>query len=99
MSRFYNSTAWKNKSKKIAMRDNYTCKMCGFVITGRYICDHIKPLRYYPKLAFDEKNLQTLCIECHNKKTFGTTPQREVDYEKRKDWIEHAREVAKRNNS
>jgi thymidylate synthase ThyX len=31
--------------------------------------DHIKPVRLYPNLAFEESNIQPLCKKCHIEKT------------------------------
>jgi len=32
------------------------------------VVDHIKELEDYPELALDDDNLETLCVNCHNKK-------------------------------
>lgn len=70
-SGFYQKLAWKNTSKAIAKRDNWVCQLCGKVITGRYICDHIEPLTMETlnvwEIAFNPENLRTVHIECHNR--------------------------------
>lgn len=69
---------------KILERDNHECQDCkklGKVVTDtneysekakrkkiQLVVDHIKELEDYPELALDEENLQTLCVNCHNKK-------------------------------
>ena len=68
----------------ILERDNYECQECkrnGFVTVDRneysqrakrkkiaLVVDHIKELEDYPELALDDDNLETLCVNCHNKK-------------------------------
>ena len=48
-------------------RDGWRCVQCG--ARGRLEVDHIQPVRDAPELAFELKNLQTLCTSCHAKKT------------------------------
>lgn len=50
-------------------RDNYTCKVCGLRDEEIMAVDHIKPKSIYPELAREIKNLQTLCPNCHVRKT------------------------------
>ncbi|GAH19961.1 unnamed protein product, partial [marine sediment metagenome] len=42
----------------------------GFTVGDRLNCDHITPI-CLGGAEFDEANLQTLCVECHKKKTKG----------------------------
>lgn len=49
-------------------RDHYTCVKCGQV-GGQLNADHIEPFAINIDLRFDIENGQTLCIECHKKKT------------------------------
>lgn len=49
-------------------RDDYTCKFCGRR-GGRLEADHIKPVAHHPELIADIDNGQTLCKDCHKKKT------------------------------
>lgn len=53
---------------KVFVRDMYRCqgKDCGKTIANP-VCDHIKPHRGSELLFWDEGNLQTLCIDCHNR--------------------------------
>lgn len=82
--KFYDSYHWRKLSKRIKKRDNYECQECkrqGKVTIDtnelsesakrkkiQLVVDHIKELEDYPELAFDEDNLETKCVQCHNKK-------------------------------
>ena len=72
---FYSTKQWKQMRDEIKLRDKMTCAMCHRAITGRYIVDHIKELTYDNMydydVAYNPENLQLLCIECHNYKTFS----------------------------
>lgn len=67
---FYQTLAWKNTSKQQFQRDMGICQMCGKVIMGRYVVDHIIELTtenmHIYEIAFDPANLRTLHLECHN---------------------------------
>lgn len=68
----------------ILERDNYECQECkrqGNVTIDMnefsykakrkkiaLVVDHIKELEDYPELALEVENLETLCVNCHNKK-------------------------------
>lgn len=79
---FYNGRQWRDKREAIKARDNYECQECrrqGKVAIDIYepnkngrkkiklIVHHIKELEYHPELALEDDNLETLCVECHNK--------------------------------
>lgn len=77
--KFYRTKAWRMKRKEILERDGYECVHCKangqFTIyeqreDGKKLLeiDHIKELETHPHLKLDNNNLQTLCIDCHNKK-------------------------------
>jgi hypothetical protein len=66
--------AWKGTDdkyfRKIALeRDKYTCRSCGFSEKEIMQVDHIKPKMLFPELRFNIENLQTLCPNCHARKT------------------------------
>lgn len=65
----YSSSKWKKKSEKIKRRDRYQCVRCRRYgkITEAKIVHHIKDADEYPELAWDDGNLISLCIACHNK--------------------------------
>jgi len=56
---------WRNG---VFERDDYMCGFCG-QRGGRLQADHIRPFNLYPEFRFDTGNGQTLCKECHTKKT------------------------------
>ena len=96
---FYHTSLWKEKRLEIIKRDHGICQMCGLSAKGRKLkgnryaqppVDHIKELNDFNftlELALSNDNLQTLCHECHNIKTFGKdtkiNKELEVDYSKR----------------
>lgn len=74
---FYNSAAWKKVRKSfIANRvsiDGGMCQACSKELG--YIVDHIEELTPEnindPYITLHWHNLQYLCLDCHNTKTFG----------------------------
>ena len=57
---------WK---RWILKRDNYTCRKCGFRDPEIMELDHIIPKVARRDLELSPKNMQTLCPNCHAKKT------------------------------
>jgi len=57
---------WRRKALK---RDEYTCQRCGLRDEDIMCVDHIKPKALYPELYLDLENLQTLCPNCHARKS------------------------------
>ena len=75
-ARVINDRRWPALRLAAKRRDGFKCVKCG--ARGRLECDHIKPVRDAPELAFDLDNLQALCVRCHSRKTqlevgFGET--------------------------
>jgi 5-methylcytosine-specific restriction protein A len=72
---FYSSKKWLKVRDFIKMRDNMICQSCGEFVTGKYIVDHKKQLTLENvtdwEIAYNPDNLQLLCLECHNSKTFS----------------------------
>lgn len=75
---FYDSAAWKRCratyiSKRMAV-DGGMCEACRE--KPGYIVDHIRELTPAtvrdPQLSLNHDNLQYLCHDCHNAKTFGS---------------------------
>ncbi|CAN5479337.1 hypothetical protein BH10PSE7_BH10PSE7_15350 [soil metagenome] len=64
---WYNSARWLSLRLATFLRDGYTCKRCG-TVTSHLACDHIQPHRGNARLFWDPDNLQSLCIDCHDKK-------------------------------
>ncbi|MGH0886467.1 HNH endonuclease [Bacillus cereus] len=81
--KFYDSGEWKSIREQVKKRDNYECQECKRngsvrVDTNEYsesakrkkiqlVVHHIKELEHYPELALDKDNLETVCVNCHNK--------------------------------
>jgi 5-methylcytosine-specific restriction endonuclease McrA len=57
---------WNEQAK---IRDHYTCRICGLYDPEIVQVDHIKRKSKYPELKFKLDNLQTLCPNCHARKT------------------------------
>ncbi|MCX0337428.1 HNH endonuclease [Acinetobacter radioresistens] len=57
---------WRRLKQKIHLRDEWTCCSCGRV-THELELDHI--VNVAQGGTDDETNLQSLCVECHKKKT------------------------------
>ena len=58
---------------QVLQRDNYKCKNCGNTVTAQTSqADHIKPVKSFA--SFEQANyidnMQTLCLDCHNSKTY-----------------------------
>ena len=49
-------------------RDRWRCRTCGRA--GRLECDHVVPL-HRGGAEYDPENLQSLCRQCHIRKTAG----------------------------
>lgn len=72
--KFYNSKAWKKcRAAYIMMVPDGLCEHCSY--NPGYIVDHIEEINIHnlndPMITLNHDNLQYLCLECHNKKTFG----------------------------
>jgi 5-methylcytosine-specific restriction enzyme A len=81
--KFYDSVPWKQLREVIKKRDNYECQKCKRqgrvkIDTNEYsekakrkkiqlVVHHIKELEHHPELALDIDNLETVCVDCHNK--------------------------------
>ena len=78
--KFYSSYGWKQLSKKIKERDNYECQECkrqGLVFVDdnrlnrkgkkkiQMVTHHIKDLENDAEVAWDEDNLETICVRHH----------------------------------
>ena len=65
--RFYNSAEWRTLSRVRLQGDGYRCVKCKAIASE---VDHIKPIQTPEgwELRLDYDNLQSLCLDCHNKK-------------------------------
>ena len=57
------------RRSKILETFNNKCARCQTEDLSDVELDHIKPVRLYPNLAFEESNIQPLCKKCHIEKT------------------------------
>ncbi|MDY2986123.1 MAG: HNH endonuclease [Peptoniphilus sp.] len=65
----YNRKKWKVKASVIKKRDNYECQECKRrgIKTDAECVHHINPAKDRPDLFWDNKNLISLCNNCHGK--------------------------------
>jgi len=72
--KFYNSKSWRTLRNRIRSTKRMRCDMCGRLIHSKSIVDHIIEIdetNYQDEsITLNEDNLQLLCLECHNTKTF-----------------------------
>lgn len=85
----YRDKRWPALRLMAKRRDGFMCVRCG--ARSRLEVDHIKPVRDAPELAFDLRNLQTLCGGCHAKKTRIEAGHPELTPERQKwrDLLQH----------
>lgn len=59
---------WK---RMVLKRDDYTCQRCRMkeLLEGFMDADHIEPKSKYPEIQFEISNGQTLCPNCHRRKS------------------------------
>lgn len=81
--KFYDSKPWKLLREDAKERDNYECQECKrqgnvTIDTNEYsksakrkkiqlVVHHVKEIENYPELALELDNLETVCVDCHNK--------------------------------
>lgn len=65
----YNGRKWKRKQQAIMRRDGYMCQNCKRYGRKREakVVHHIKHVDEYPELAYEDSNLVSLCVGCHDK--------------------------------
>jgi len=68
------SANWKGgkeqyQKQRALKRDDYTCQVCGLRDPEIALVDHIKPKAIYPEGREVLANMQTLCPNCHARKT------------------------------
>lgn len=71
--RFYNSQRWKKcRASYISSVPGGICEHCNDAVG--YIVDHVEEINMQninnPEITLNHNNLQFLCLECHNRKTF-----------------------------
>lgn len=65
---FYKTIRWLAKRKKILNRDDHMCRECKRYgkTTAASTVHHIIPMEERPDLKLEDKNLLSLCNNCHN---------------------------------
>jgi 5-methylcytosine-specific restriction protein A len=65
--RVYDTPTWKRLRRRQLSREP-ACRLCAQMgrMTAGTIVDHIRPHKGDPVLAYDERNLQVLCKQCHD---------------------------------
>lgn len=66
---FYNSKTWRRIAHKVIRAAHYECQLCKaeHKLSRATVAHHVKHLREFPELAYDERNLMPLCHDCHDK--------------------------------
>ena len=96
--RFYDSSLWRRKREEVLHLDHNECQLCKQhgIITKAQTVHHIIHLRDNPKLALltyynNNRQLISLCNDCHNK----VHPEKNIKFklksEKEKDLITEER--------
>lgn len=69
---FYKTARWIAFRKyAMSLLENVLCRACkeqGRIVPATQ-CDHIKPRKEHPELAYEIENVQGLCLACHKAKT------------------------------
>lgn len=100
--KFYDSGEWKSIREQVKKRDNYECQECkrnGRVQTDtneysegakrkkiQLVVHHIKELEHHPELALEIDNLETVCVDCHNKEHSRTFKKKINKWEHDEKW-------------
>ena len=66
--RFYKSKEWLKARNTVLLENDFLCCKCG---RQAALVDHIIPTKVDWTKRLDKENLQPLCIQCHNQKTFS----------------------------
>ncbi|MEK4612158.1 HNH endonuclease [Bacillus sp. FSL K6-0067] len=100
--KFYDSGEWKSIREQVKKRDNSECQECkrkGHVQTDtneysesakrkkiQLVVHHIKELENHPALALEIDNLETICVDCHNKEHGRTFKKKQNKWENDEKW-------------
>ncbi|EOP22019.1 HNH endonuclease [Bacillus toyonensis] len=100
--KFYDCGEWKSIREPVKKRDNYECQECkrnGRVQTDtneysesakrkkiQLVVHHIKELEHHPELALDIDNLETVCVNCHNKEHGRVYEKKQNKWEHDEKW-------------
>lgn len=83
--RFYRSKPWRRVRGVKLAQQGCRCQKCGSTAAEaqRIDVDHILPRSTHPHLALYVSNLQVLCDECHEAKTYREQLLRRATVDKR----------------
>ena len=85
---FYHSTLWRKCREAKLRQCHYVCERCG---KPNVIIHHKVPLNETnvddPSIALSLDNLEALCIECHNREHYASSPGRVIRFSKNGDVI------------
>jgi hypothetical protein len=65
----YQTPGWKWRRKQVLQRDRWRCRICGRPVDKYAQVDHVVPAIEPDDVNCDTDKLQTLCLECHSRKT------------------------------
>ena len=75
---FYTSQKWIRCRDGYMQSKGYVCELCGDVAVICHHKEHLTPENINdPEVTLNWANLQAVCLECHNKIHFSTSPTRE----------------------
>ena len=68
--KFYQSKRWR-QLREYHLRSEPLCQECfkNDIIEAGHTVHHLIPIEQSPQLCLDPKNLETLCLSCHSKRT------------------------------
>lgn len=69
---FYRSKAWRQLSKAFLCSKYYICERCGAPAEIAHHKQYITPANIHdPQITLDPRNLEALCLACHNAEHFS----------------------------
>lgn len=88
---FYNSRAWIKCRDGYMNSVGYVCELCGEAAVICHHKEHITPANINdPNITLNWGNLMAVCLECHNKIHFTTSPTAEgLMFDKDGNLIQH----------
>lgn len=70
---FYHSAAWRKLSRVFMLSKHYICERCGKPAEIAHHRKYLTPANITdPEISLNPKNLEALCMACHNAEHFGS---------------------------
>ena len=96
--KFYKSKQWRSLSAYVYNRDKGVCRRCNRLITDKHSVHHTIVLNSNnytdPSISLNEKLLELLCEQCHNKEhnrfggdSFVSKEKNKINYDKREELL------------